>query len=293
MRKKKGKASTIFLIIALLVGLSVMLYPLISDWWNSHTQSRAIEAYQAKADGLKEEEYKKILAQAHDYNDRLGNLPAPLVQYQQLTDYNQTLDITGTGIMGYISIPKISCELPIYHGTSKTVLSLGVGHLEGSSLPVGGKSTHAVLSAHRGLPSAKLFSDLDQLTVGDVFTISVLNELYTYQVDKIQIVLPEEVDKLYIEDGQDYVTLMTCTPYGVNTHRLLVRGRRIDNEEAVSIMALEDGHLIKSEYVMLMIMAPLVLLLLIKWVFGKSKNHDVDEIAKSIIAGKENNKENG
>ena len=207
-----------------MVGLGIMLYPTVSDWWNSHTQSRAVASYDKVVAELDDGKAEELLAEAHDYNNKLAEVYAPLSNPDEVPNYDKILDITGTGIMGYITIPVIQVELPIYHGTSEGVLNIAAGHLKGSSFPVGGDSTHAVISAHRGLPSARLFTDLDQLVTGDVFTITVLDQIFTYEVEEILIVLPEEVDKLAITPQKDYVTLMTCTPYGINTHRLLITG---------------------------------------------------------------------
>ncbi|MCD8095673.1 MAG: class C sortase [Ruminococcus sp.] len=272
MSRKKNIITTVVLVVILLVGLSVMLYPTVSNWWNSKTQSRVVANYQQAVSDLDEEEVERILNEAREYNRELAQLASPLTAYEQIEGYEDILDITGTGVMGFISIPQINVELPIYHGTSESVLNIAVGHLQGSSLPVGGSTTHAVISAHRGLPSAELFSDLDQLVEGDRFTITVLTETFTYEVDKISIVLPSETENLSIENGKDYVTLMTCTPYGINTHRLLVRAHRVANDEAESeVTALADAVQIDSLNVVPFIAAPLVLILLIYWFFGGRK----------------------
>ena len=224
--------STIILILIFLVGLSVMLYPSVSDAVNRKHQSRAVADYAEKVEQLSDADYQTYFDAADAYNRQLNTTPNAFYKPDLVSGYAQTLDISGTGIMGYITIPKISVELPIYHGTDEGVLQVAAGHLEGSSLPVGGAGTHAVISAHRGLPSAKLFTNLDELEVGDRFTITVLNRVLTYEVDQISIVLPTEVDQLLPTEGMDYVTLMTCTPYGVNTHRLLVRGKRVETTES-------------------------------------------------------------
>lgn len=226
----KKNIPTIILISLFLIGLSLLLYPTISDYWNSYHQSEAVVHYANEVNDLNEEEYTKMLQGAHTYNENLLNRD----WFQNLNEdekkvYEKTLDITGTGIMGYIEIPSIHVSLPIYHGTDEASLQVALGHLEWSSLPVGGPSTHTVISGHRGLPSAKLLTDLDQLREGDIFTLNVLNETLTYEVDQILIVEPTEVDSLNIEEGKDLCTLVTCTPYGINTHRLLVRGHRIEN----------------------------------------------------------------
>ena len=228
---KKNK-STIILILVFFVGLSVMLYPTISDYVNQLHQTRAVANYAADVDKLSDADYTAYFEAADAFNAQIAADPDALYFPDRFPSYESTLDVTGTGIMGYITIEKIGVELPIYHGTSDAVLQVAAGHLEGTSLPVGGASTHAVISAHRGLPSAKLFTNLDQLEVGDTFTITVLDRVLTYEVDRISIVLPTETDLLQPVEGQDYVTLMTCTPYGINTHRLLVRGHRVNTRES-------------------------------------------------------------
>lgn len=224
--------STIILILIFLVGLSVMLYPSVSDAVNRKHQSRAVAGYAEEVEQLSDADYQTYFDAADAYNRQLNTTPNAFYKPDLVSGYAQTLDISGTGIMGYITIPKISVELPIYHGTDEGVLQVAAGHLEGSSLPVGGAGTHAVISAHRGLPSAKLFTNLEELEVGDRFTITVLNRVLTYEVDQISIVLPTEIDQLLPTEGMDYVTLMTCTPYGINTHRLLVRGKRVETTES-------------------------------------------------------------
>lgn len=272
MKKKKSIISTIVLLLALLVGLSVMLYPIVSNWWNERHQAKAIATYQKSVEQLDESECERIFAEAEEYNRQLFETPAPLLNYELMPNYDKILDISGTGIMGYITIPQLQLELPIYHGTSPEVLNIAVGHLQGSSLPVGGENTHAVISAHRGLPSAKLFSDLDDLAEGDTFTVTVLDRTLTYEVDLISIVLPEETEKLDMIKGMDYVTLTTCTPYGINTHRLLVRGQRVENPEQLEKTKVKaDAVQVDSMQVIPVIAAPLVLILLISWTFGGKK----------------------
>lgn len=252
-----------------------MLYPIISDYWNSKTQSKVIADYDKLLSNMDNETYKSIMANAEDYNNKLKELYNPLENYNELDGYNDTLDVTGTGIMGYITIPKIDVELPIYHGTSDKVLKNAAGHLQGSSLPIGGESTHAVISAHRGLPSAKLFSDLDELEKGDRFTITVLNEVLTYEIDKIQIIEPDELDKLEIVDGEDYVTLITCTPYGINTHRLLVRGSRVETENKLSVRVSADAVKIEPILVAPFVAIPVLIIFLIV-MLGTDKNKKID-----------------
>ena len=225
----KKRATTVIVILMILTGLSLLLYPTASDYLKSLAYRRAISQYTAAAQQLDDESYDELLSAARDYNERLaarGGLILVLSQEEQV-EYNSLLNVDDSGVIGYVLVPKVDISLPIYHGTDEGVLQSGVGHLEGSSLPVGGPGTHAILSAHTGLPSAKLFTNIDQLVVGDTFTIGVLKETLTYEVDQIQVVLPDDIDILRIEPGKDYCTLTTCTPYGVNSHRLLVRGHRI------------------------------------------------------------------
>lgn len=227
----KRYLSTLLLALVLLTGLALLLYPTVSNLWNRRTQSRAVAAYQQVSDTLSQQDASGLLSAAEDYNQALRQQsPQSFYHPELVSGYEDTLDVTGTGIMGYITIQALNLELPIYHGTNPEVLQVAVGHLEGSSLPTGGAGTHCVISAHRGLPSARLFTDLDQLELGDTFTLTVVDRLLTYQVDQILVVEPDQVDALQIVDGMDYCTLMTCTPYGVNSHRLLVRGVRIADQ---------------------------------------------------------------
>lgn len=268
---KKNK-STIILILVFFVGLSVMLYPTISDYVNQRNQSRAVASYAQDVDKMTDADYSAYFDAADAFNAQVAANENALYRPDQLTGYNDTLDITGTGIMGYITISKIGVELPIYHGTGDGVLQIAAGHLEGTSLPVGGASTHAVISAHRGLPSAKLFTNLDQLEVGDTFTITVLDRVLTYEVDKISIVLPTETDELKIAEGKDYVTLMTCTPYGINTHRLLVRGRRVETPDQYKHLRVTTEALKIEPIIVAPIMAlPMLLILLIGMLLSTRK----------------------
>ena len=226
--KKFGRYLIGFLIV--LAGVGLVSYPTVSNWWNELHSSRAMRDYSATVTEFDAVDVERMKQEARDYNDRLLEKPDQFSMNDELErEYRGVLDVTGTGIMGYINIPKLDVKLPIYHGVDDTVLSTAVGHMEGSSMPVGGESTHVLLSGHRGLPSAKLFTHLDRLDVGDVFYLTVLDDTYTYRVDQVKTVLPEEVENLYIVEGRDLVTLITCTPYGVNTHRLLVRGERMDD----------------------------------------------------------------
>lgn len=229
---KKKNWSNIILIVVFFVGLSVLLYPTVSDYWNSLHQSRAIATYSDAVEEMDTSDYERMWAEADAYNEKLYESGHGLgLAEDEKKEYDSLLDVSGTGIMGYIEIPKIDCSLPIYHGTDEGALQIAIGHLEGSSLPVGGKSTHCVLSGHRGLPSARLFTDLDQMEEGDIFILNILGRKLAYEVDQIRVVLPEEMSDLEIEEGKDLCTLVTCTPYGINTHRLLVRGHRTEYVE--------------------------------------------------------------
>ena len=268
---KKNK-STIILILVFFVGLSVMLYPTISDYVNQLHQTRAVANYAADVDKLSDADYTAYFEAADAFNAQIAADPDALYFPDRFPSYESTLDVTGTGIMGYITIEKIGVELPIYHGTSDAVLQVAAGHLEGTSLPVDGASTHAVISAHRGLPSAKLFTNLDQLEVGDTFTITVLDRTLTYEVDNISIILPTETDSLKVSEGKDYITLMTCTPYGINTHRLLVRGRRITTPDKLKhIRVTSDAIKIEPILTAPIMALPLLLVLLFWLLFAPRK----------------------
>ena len=282
MKKKKGKFISILLVLLLLVGLSLLLYPYVSNYWNSLHQTRAIAAYAEAVAKQDKDQYNEILSAAQAYNASLlgWNNTQPL-DGDRKEEYERLLDVSGLGIMGYIEIPCIDCSLPIYHGTDESVLQVAVGHMEWSSLPVGGESTHCVLSGHRGLPSAKLFTNLDKLQPGDTFILRVLDETLTYEVDQILIVEPQETGSLRIEEGKDYCTLVTCTPYGINTHRLLVRGHRVDNiEEANTVRVTADAIQIEPLIVAPIVAIPISLLLLFSLLPKQSKKKhggDTDE----------------
>lgn len=267
---KKKDFSTIALIIVFFVGVSVLLYPTVSDYWNSLHQSQAIATYADSVENMDEQDYEKLWDAAVSYNQKLFQSGHGLgLKDEEKEEYNELLDVSGTGIMSYIEIPKIKCSLPVYHGTDEGVLQIAVGHIEGSSLPVGGLNTHCVLSGHSGLPSAKLFSNLDKLEEGDIFMIRTLDQTLTYEVDQIRIVLPDEVEDLKIEEGKDLCTLVTCTPYGINTHRLLVRGHRVANqEEAEAVRVTADAMLVDNRIVAMCIAVPVLVLLLIYVAFG-------------------------
>ena len=270
--KKKSSFVTAILIAALLAGALLLLYPTVSDYWNSFHQSRAIASYAEQVADLDDNTYDQIWADARAYNETLDNSTSRFVMTEeQKKIYEALLNIADNGVMGYIEIPKIKCNLPIYHGTDEAVLQIAIGHVQGSSLPAGGESTHCVLSGHRGLPSAKLFSDLDQLTEGDVFLLRVLDETLTYEVDQIRTVLPDELDDLAIEEGKEYCTLVTCTPYGINSHRLLVRGHRIESEDMRSFGAISDAFIIDRLIVTPVVAMPIILLLILYVCFKPAK----------------------
>lgn len=261
MKKKK---SSIGFVILFIVGLSLFLYPSLSDYWNSFHQSKAIASYAEFLTEVDDEVSERVLKEAYIYNEKIATSKRNwILSEAEKVEYSKLLDITGSGIMGYIEIPKISCALPIYHGTDEAVLQIAVGHIEGSSLPVGGSSTHCVLSGHRGLPSAKLFSDLDELMQGDTFMIRVLDETLTYEVDQIRIVDPDDLSNLGIEEGEDLFTLVTCTPYGINTHRLLVRGHRIATIDMDYIKVVADATQIDPVTVAPALAIPMLIVLLI------------------------------
>lgn len=259
----KNRKVTIILLVGFFVGLSVLLYPSLSNYWNSKTQSEAIVDYESMLAQFKPEDYTAMFEAAENYNRQLQALEDPLSQHNRLQDYHALLNIGGNGMIGYISIPKINQELPVYHGTSESVLSVAVGHLEGSSLPIGGESTHSVVSAHRGLPTAVLFTHLDRMEVGDLFYLTILDRTLTYEVDQIRIVEPDDPSLLQIEEGKDYCTLLTCTPYGINTQRLLVRGHQVDASQIRQIYVANEAYRIEPVVVMPIVALPIILALLI------------------------------
>lgn len=281
--KKKGNFITPLLIMILLAGLSLLLYPAASNYWNSFHQTRAIAGYWEEVANMDTETYDRLWREANAYNaSLLTRSNAYLLSGEQKAEYARLLDVSGQGIMGYIEIPEINVSLPIYHGTEDSVLQVAVGHLDWTSLPVGGESSHCVLSGHRGLPSAKLFTNLDKLQEGDTFALRVLDEILTYEVDQILIVEPQDTDALEVEEGKDYCTLVTCTPYGINTHRLLVRGHRMDNVEAAkTVRVTADATRIEPLLVAPIVAIPILSALLISLLLPRQtqKNHgsDIDE----------------
>ena len=270
---KKSVVSTVILILVFFLGLSLVLYPSVSDYWNSLHQSRAIATYAEEVSHLNTDRYEQLWAEAVDYNRTLRDREnAFLLSETQKAAYDSLLNVGGNGVMGYIEIPTIGVSLPVYHGTDEGVLQIAVGHIEWTSLPVGGESSHCVISGHRGLPSAKLFTNLDKLVVGDTFLFRVLDETLTYEVDQILIVEPQEVSALTIREGEDLCTLVTCTPYGINTHRLLVRGHRVENAEtARTIRVTADAMQVEPLIVAPMVAAPMLAVLLIWVMLGGGK----------------------
>ncbi len=278
-KKKSHRVSNTILVLILLAGVAIAGYPMFSEYWNSMHQSRAIMGYAERVAELSNDEYVSVWEDALEYNRRLSSDPNPWAMTDEdIDEYERQLNVDGTGNMGFISIPKIDVNLPVYHGTSDAVLQTSIGHIDGTSLPAGSIhpdpdqydkvefASHSVLSGHRGLPSAKLFSDLDAMEEGDVFYLTILDQTLTYQVDKITVIVPEDSSELALFPGKDYCTLMTCTPYGINTHRLLVRGVRVENDkELLDVRVTADALKIEPLYVVPFIAGP-VLLLMILWV---------------------------
>ena len=279
-QRKTDRLTTVILVLILIAGVCLLLYPSVSDYWNSFHQTRAIATYAEEVAGLDEDRYEAVWQAAKEYNAALLQRENHFILTDgQKADYEQQLDVSGVGVMGYVEIPCIKCSLPIYHGTDEAVLQIAVGHLEWSSLPTGGESTHCVLSGHRGLPSARLFTDLDKLETGDVFMLRVLDEVLTYEVDQFLIVEPQETQALQIVEGEDYCTLVTCTPYGVNTHRLLVRGHRIENlADSASVRVTADAVQIEPLLVAPVVAIPMLLILLIVLLIPrKPRNRNGDD----------------
>ena len=274
---KKGTLTNIILVLLLIVGLSLLLYPSFSDYWNFVHQSRAISAFTEQLAVIDENQYEELWNQAISYNQKIASQEASYsLTDERKVEYNKMLNISDTGIMGYIEIPKINCTLPIYHGTSDLVLQVAVGHLEWTSLPTGGESTHAALSGHRGLPSARLFTDLDQIHEGDTFILNILDRVMTYEVDQILIVEPHVTDPLFIEEGKALCTLVTCTPYGVNSHRLLVRGHRVENAEQVRTYRITaDALRVEPLLVAVLLFVPILLIFLIlMMIYDRTKSKE-------------------
>ena len=269
----KKHASTILLFLIFFIGLSLLLYPTFADWWNSFHQSRAVASYVEQVANMDDDQYQEIWNAAWDYNRSLVDRPNDyLLSDEQRQHYNTLLNVGSDGIMGYIEIPKIDIVYPIYHGTDEAILQIAIGHLDWTSMPVGGESSHCVVSGHRGLPSARLFTDLDQMEVGDTFLLRVLDEVLTYEVDQILIVEPHVTEDLLIVEGEDLCTLVTCTPYGINSHRMLVRGHRIATEEVKAVRRVTaDAVQIEPVIVAPFVAAPMLLVLLIALMLPKPK----------------------
>ena len=286
---KKNRITAILLVAVLLAGLSLLLYPLVSNYWNSIHQSQAIAAYMDDVSELDDSTYDTLWEEAQSYNaSLLENENRFFPDEEERQQYEQLLSISDDGIIGYIEIPSIDVTLPIYHGTSEEILQVAIGHIEGSSLPVGGLSTHCVISGHRGLPSSRLFTDIDQLSEGDIFTLLVLDEALTYEVDQIRIVEPDDISLLEIKEGEDLCTLVTCTPYGVNSHRLLVRGHRVENQEAAGILRITaDALMIDSRFVAPILAVPILLIVVLFMVLRplKRKKRRAAKGVKEVIDG--------
>ena len=271
MNWMKKNWTTILLVVIFLVGIGLFAYPTFSDYWNSFHQSKAVASYVENVTNMDKEQYDKLWNEAVAYNAKLAETGIQWTMTdEEKKQYNEYLKVDDSGIMGYIDIPVIDCSLPIYHGTDESVLQIAIGHIEGSSLPVGGAGSHCVISGHRGLPSARLFTDLDKLVEGDIFILHTLDATLTYEVDQIRIVEPTDLSDLQIEEGKDLCTLVTCTPYGINTHRLLVRGHRIANQEEGNVRVSADATQIYPVQVAPFLAVPILLLLII-WVFAGSK----------------------
>ena len=286
IRRFLDRFSTILAIVVGAVGLGIMAYPTVADWWNSMHSTYAVANYDEFVASMDPHEYDELFERAREYNESLVETgPNWMIDGEELAAYNRLLDVTGTGMLGYIDIPKIDVSLPIYHGTSDAVLKLGVGHLAGTSLPIGGVGTHASMSGHRGLPSARLFTDLNLLRVGDLFTVTVLNKVCTYEVDQIRIVLPTYLADLDIDPDKDYVTLITCTPYGVNSHRLLVRGHRVGDLEG-DLVVLAEAIRIKPVGVAIILLIPVIVIIVI-WTFvldsSQMRHHKERDAAREAL----------
>ncbi len=297
MRKKFGN---LILVLIMLIGVGLLVYPTFSDWWNSFHQTRAIAGYTAAVANMDREEFDRMWAEAEAFNTYLSQKSGRFnLSEQEIETYNSILDVTGTGIMGYIDIPSIKISLPVYHGTDEAILQIAIGHIIGTSFPIGGEGSHCAVSGHRGLPSAKLFTDIDQLQAGDKFLLQVLDRTLTYEVDQIRIVLPQELQDLEIDPYSDYCTLITCTPYGVNTHRLLVRGHRVDNDNTDATRVTADAMRFEPVIVAPLVAAPILFILLIyvlistsRWNKRRTAKRSKADIRRSIgkIASKDSRK---
>ena len=280
--------STIILCITFITGLSLLLYPTVSNYWNAQHQTQAVVDYTDRIERMDDSEKLAEIDRAREYNLGLvdnGRRFSP--NKEEKENYNSVLSVDDNGMMGYITIPELRLKLAIYHGVDESVLQVGIGHIEGSSLPVGGQSTHCVLSGHRGLPSAKLFTDIDKLVVGDVFMLHVYDEMLTYEVDQILIVEPEDYSALAIEEGKDYCTLVTCTPYGINTHRLLIRGHRIENKTIDGTRVTSDAIKVNKYLVIacvsLLLLVVYCLAVLIIKLYKKKRHEDYERTKRMLL----------
>lgn len=279
-----GRKDTVILMFAFFAGVFLLLYPSVSDYWNSFTQSGIMNEYVENIKKIDSRQYQEIWESALAYNQSLAETGQHwYMQEEELERYYEELNVAGTGIMGYIDIPMIKCSLPIYHGTDDGVLQIAIGHIEGTALPVGGESTHCVLSGHRGLPSARLFTDLNLMDTGDLFYIRTLDETLTYEVDQVRIVEPEEVDELEIVEGRDLCTLVTCTPYGINSHRLLVRGHRIETtvEGETIVRVTAEALQISTSVVAIFLAVPLFFMWTI-WIIVRPEKEIESRIEKRV-----------
>lgn len=298
--KKTSKLPTIILCVILLAGVCIMSYPTVSDLWNARHATRSIASYIEQVDNTSQATKEKLLQEADDYNRTLDLGVHFKLDEEAYARYESVLDITGTGIMGYVQIPSIHVNLPVYHGTDEAVLQIAAGHIAGSSLPTGGTGTHAVISGHRGLPSARLFTDLDRLVEGDIFMVTVLDRVCTYQIDQIHIVFPEEIADLAIEAGKDYMTLVTCTPYGINTHRMLIRGHRIGTPESGgSVIVTAEAVRVAPVIVFFGVAVPLLFVtaavsLAVSSARGRKKSHEqiLQEMEQAVALGGEKDEKN-
>ena len=284
----KRNLITVLMAAGMVVGVALLLYPSVANYWNSFHQTRAISTYTEAVSDMSTADYEKIIGEAREYNERIAESGIKWVMTDAEKDeYKRQLSINGSDVMAYVNVPKFHIKCPIYHGTDEAVLQVAVGHLEGSSLPVGGKSTHCLISGHRGLPSARLFTDIAKMREGDTWTISVLNETLTYECDQIRVVLPDDLSDLQIEEGEDLCTLITCTPYGVNTHRLLVRGHRIPNSNGSADIT-ADGVQIEPIYIAPVLAIPALLLLLIVFLIStrRARRFDPEECKEIYLKNK-------
>ena len=279
---------SLIIVLAMLVGIGLLLYPSVANYWNQFHQTRAIMAYNESVADLSTKDYERILNDAKEYNEKLGETGIIWkMSKAQKVEYDKQLNIDDSGIMGYVSIPKFHIRLPVYHGTNENVLQSAIGHLEQTSLPIGGESSHCEVSGHRGLPSARLFTDIDKIKEGDTWTMNVLNETLTYECDQIRIVEPEDLSNLQIAKGKDYCTLITCTPYGVNTHRLLVRGRRIPNADGDANL-IADAIQVEPVYIAPFLAIPILLFLLAALIVStrKAKRVNPAKMVKGYLNSK-------